>query len=102
MAAPRFHQHDVGGEPQDFIEIVGDVHHRNGQMVAQGFEVGKHFLAPRAIERRQRFIEQQEPRLGQQCAADGDSLPFASGQLVSASAHQRPRSSRPVTVSRLT
>src|ERR1700728_3604231 len=38
---------------------------------------------------RERLIEQQEARLREQGAADGDALFFASGQLMNAARHER-------------
>ena len=50
--------------------------------VAQLFEIWQHFLAPRQVERRQRFVEQQQPRLRQQRATQRHALLFAARQLV--------------------
>ena len=102
MVLPRFHQHEMGREPQDLVEIMADVHHRDGQLIAQNLQVGQHFFAPRGIQRCQRFIQQQQSRLRQQGSTDRHALPFAPRQLVCAAIHQEPRSSRAATRSRLT
>src|SRR6185437_10821217 len=44
------------------------------------FEVGKDLLLRRAVEGRQRLVHQQQPRLREERAADGDALPLAAGE----------------------
>ena len=79
----------LGGEPQDFREIMCDIHHGNGQLIAQGFEIRKDFFTSCAIERGQGFVQQQEPRLSEQGAGNGHALTFSAGELVRSPVHER-------------
>ena len=55
---PDCHQYDVRREAQYLIEVVADVDHGNRQLIAQRFEVRQEFLAPFAVERGERLVEQ--------------------------------------------
>src|ERR1700677_153778 len=66
-----------------------DINHGERQLIPQGLQIGRYLLAPVSVERGERLIEQQEPRLREQGAADGDALFFASGQLMNAARHER-------------
>src|SRR5215813_3176377 len=48
----------------------------------QPFDEGQDFVLGQPVERRQRLIHQKEFRLRQQCAADGDALAFATGEMT--------------------
>ena len=85
---PAFQHDDVRGEPHHVFELVGDQHHRQCQFVAQPFEVGQQLTALGRVDRSQRLIEQQQPRLGQQRAPERDPLPLAARQLPAAPAQQ--------------
>jgi hypothetical protein len=41
------------------------------------------------VERRERFVEQHQPRRAQQCAAEGDALALAAGQLCGTTVDER-------------
>src|ERR1700677_1997552 len=66
-----------------------DINHGERQLIPQGLQIGQYLLAALSVERGERLIEQQEPRLREQGAADGDALFFASGQLMNAARHER-------------
>ena len=83
------HQHDVRGKPQNLVELMTDINHRNGELVAQQLEVGQDFLAPLAIERRQGLIEQQEARLRKKRSGDGNPLTLAARESVHSPRHER-------------
>ena len=48
----------------------------------QTLEEGQDVLSARAIERRKRFIHQQQLRLRHKGSADRDALPFTAGQVA--------------------
>src|SRR6478736_251941 len=75
-AAIEYHQ--VRRQAQDFVELVADENHRDGVVVAQPLEERQHFLPPRLVQRRQWLIQQQQPRLPQQCARQRNALLFAA------------------------
>jgi hypothetical protein len=50
---------DMGGQSQDLVELMTDIHHRNCQSIAQALEIGQHFFAARDIERCKRLIQKQ-------------------------------------------
>ena len=85
----RLHEHDVRREPQHLVELMADVDHRKRQLIPQRLQIGQYFLAALPIERGERLVEQQQPRLRQQGAADGDALLLAAGQLMHAARHER-------------
>ena len=82
--AARFQQHHACRQAQHFVELVAHVDDGNGERVAQSFEVGQHLLASREVERSQRFVEQQQPRLREQRATERHALFLAAGQLMRA------------------
>ena len=96
------HEHDVGREPQDFVEIMGDVDHGNGQLVAQRLQVRQHFLAPR------RSSDASGSSSSSSRGWDSSARPMATRCLSPPDSWwvrrvmSEPRSSRPVTVSRST
>ena len=67
---------------------MADVDDRDGEVVAQQFDVTQHFVAPRDVERCQRLIHEQQPRLRQQRAADGNSLLLAARKCVGQAVQQ--------------
>ena len=85
----RLEQHHVGRELQHLLELVTHVHHRDGEPVAQRLKVRQHFLAARHIERGERLVQQQQPRLRQQRAPERDALAFTAGELVRTAREQR-------------
>ena len=97
----RFHQHHVIGEAQHLVELMADIHHGNRTVVTQALQVRQHFGAPRRIQRGQRLIQQQQPRLRQQRAADGDALALAARKTDGAPRQQRRQAQQLLTTSKL-
>ena len=61
---------------------MADIEDRHARLVAQPLDVGQDLGAPRLVERGERLVHQQQPRMGEQGAADGDPLLLAAGQRV--------------------
>jgi hypothetical protein len=75
-------QHEVVGQARHFILGVADIQHRDVQFVVQALQVRQDFAFALGVERRQRFIHQQQFRAGEQRAGDADSLAFPAGQVL--------------------
>src|SRR6185437_816413 len=68
------------GEPRDLRNRVGDVDDRNTKRGAQTLDVIEDLAPAREVERRQRLVHQQDPRLREERAADRDALALAAGK----------------------
>ena len=79
--APVAHDDDLIGDPRDFVHGVAHIEHRQSGLVAQRFEIGDDLAAPRGVEGRERFIQQQDLRLGEECAAERDARLLAAGEI---------------------
>ena len=55
---------------------MGYIHDRNGEFIAQPFDIVQDLGLARHVERGQRLIHEQNARLREQRAADGDTLFF--------------------------
>ena len=78
--------HHLRADALDFAGLVADIDHRHLGLVAQPRQIRQDFELARAVERGERLVEQQQPRLHQQRAADRDALALAAGQLARAGA----------------
>ena len=77
------------GEPLDLRHVVGDVERRQRQAVAQPLEERQDVGLGGVVERRQRLVHQQQPRLRQQRAAERDALALAAGEIARRAVEQR-------------
>jgi hypothetical protein len=68
---------------------MGDVDDRQGEAVAQPLEKRKNLVLGRPVERRQRFVHQEELRLRQERASDRHALAFAAGEIARRAVEQR-------------
>ena len=86
-------QHDdLVGHGHRLDLVVGDVDHRVAEVAVQLGDLDAHLHAQLGIEVRQRLVEQEDPRLAHDGAADGDALALAAGELPSACARAAARS----------
>ncbi|MNL88004.1 hypothetical protein D3C87_2174620 [compost metagenome] len=51
-----------------------DIDDRDPRLVPQPLDIGQDFGLARLVQRRQRLVHQQQARLGEQGASDGDAL----------------------------
>ena len=72
-------------------EVVGDVDDRDAEVVAQRLEQVDDRHAERGVDHRHRLVGDDQRRLGDQRARDGDPLELAAGQLVRRTAASPPR-----------
>ena len=82
---PIEHQHLVGG-PR-LVEVVGGEHHRGTGRPLLDDQRGDALLSGR-VESGDRFVEQQQPRLGSERLGDADTLLLTSRQLAERPAAQ--------------
>ena len=88
------------GAGGDLRPRVGDVHGRDRVVGADAIEVRQDLRAMRLIDRRERLVEQQQPRLRQQRAAERDALFLAARTAATdAGAAAAPRLSSSMTSS---
>ena len=74
--------HHGGREPRHLGDGVADVEDRHADLVAQPLDVGQDLGPPLLVERGERLVHQQQPRMGEQRAADRDPLLLAARQRV--------------------
>ena len=65
-----FKHDDGGGEPHHLLDRMGDINDRDLELVANALDERHDLELARHVERRQRLIEQQQLRAGQERAAD--------------------------------
>ena len=80
--APRAELNHCVGKAGDVFTIVRDVHHGDLQLPAQAMELGAQRCAKIWIQAGERFIEQQDARLPDECPGQCRALLLAPGQLV--------------------
>ena len=75
-------QHDAVGQRHRLDLVMGDVDHGLAQLLVQALDLAAHLVAQLGIEVGQRLVEQEQPRVAHDGAADGHALPLAAGQLA--------------------
>ena len=76
------HEHDPVGERHRLDLVVGDVDHRRGDLLVQPLDLAAHLVAELGVEVGERLVEQEDPRVAHDGAADGDALALAAGELA--------------------
>ena len=79
-----FEQDDAGGQEQGLAQIVGDKDDGFAESAGKGPEFLLKFGAGDGIERTERFVHQQDRRIGGEGAGNADPLALASGELARA------------------
>ena len=82
------HQNQMVGQSHQLRFGMRDVHDRNRQFVAQSLQPGKNLMATTFVQRRQRFVQQQNVGRVNQTACDGAALAFAAAQIHRSSIQQ--------------
>ncbi|MDK9695114.1 MAG: hypothetical protein OEL76_01840 [Siculibacillus sp.] len=75
------HDADAVGDGQRDLLIVGDVDHRDAELLLQLTDLEAHLLAQVGVEVVERLVEEEERRLGDQGAGECDALLLAAGEL---------------------
>ena len=75
------HHHDVVGERHRFFLAVGDLDEADAELALKPLQLAAHPHPQERIERGERLVEQQDLRLGDQCAGERDALLLAAGEL---------------------
>ena len=75
------HHDDEVGERQRLVLAVRDMDEGNAELTLQPTQFGAHAHAQERVERRQRLVEQQDLRMGDQRARQRDALLLPAGQL---------------------
>src|SRR6185436_12788171 len=76
------HHHDAVADVADHIEVVGDEDVGEVESILQIGEQIQDLRADRLVQRRDRLVEEHQPRLEGQRARDIDALALAARQLV--------------------
>ena len=79
---------DPIGEGHRFDLVMGDVDHRRAETDVQLRDFQAHLHAQRRVEIGERLVEQEDFRVADDRAPDGDALPLAARQLPRASCQQ--------------
>ncbi|ESQ67962.1 hypothetical protein PA15_0306525 [Pseudomonas aeruginosa HB15] len=75
------HHRDAVRQRQGFALIVGDIDEGDADVLLQVDQFDLHFFAQLGVQRRQRFVEQQQARPVDQRAGDRHALALAAGKL---------------------
>ena len=78
---PAIHQHHEIGQRHRLVLAVGDVDEGDAEFALQPFQFGAHAQAQERIERRQRLVQQQDLRRGDQRARQRHALLLAAREL---------------------
>ena len=73
---------DAVAHGERLLLVVGDEDEGDAELALQGFQFELHLLAQLEVERPERFVQQQDARLVDQCPGDGDALALAAGELA--------------------
>ena len=98
--AAGVHHDEAVGERERLVVVVGDEEGGELEPHEQRAQLGDEPLAQRPVERAQRFVEHEEPRLGRERARQRDALLLAARELADAptlepgESDQRERGSR--------
>ena len=88
-------QHDDPvGERQRLVLVVRDVDRGRAERVVDAADLGPHLEAQLGVEVRQRLVHQDERRLDDDGARDGDALLLAAGELARQLARSCPAAAR--------
>ena len=75
------HDHDQVGERHRLFLAVGDVDEGDAELALEALQLGAHLDAQERVERRQRLVEEQDRRIGDQRAGQRHALLLAAGEL---------------------
>ena len=78
----RVHHRDPVRERQRLVLVVRDVHERHSEPLLQRAQLPAQLNAKLGVEIGQRLVEQQDLRLQDERASDGDALLLSAGELV--------------------
>ena len=73
---------DDVGERQRLFLVVRDEHHGRAERGEQLLDLSAQAVAQARVQRRERLVEQDQPRLRRERAGDGHTLLLAAGELV--------------------
>jgi hypothetical protein len=80
--AARFKQDDARSKEKSFAKIVSDKNDRLSKAARQCAEFTLKLRARDGVERTERFVHQENRRIGGECAGDADALALASGKFA--------------------
>ena len=75
-----FHDDDSIAQRHGLGLVVGDVHKRGVDVLAELDELGAHLVTQLCVEVAQRFVHEEDLRMTHDGAADGDALALAAGE----------------------
>src|SRR6516165_2008455 len=93
--APVLETHHMCSDLAHFRGDMADINHRNVSLITQAHEIRQDFSLVTGIERGERLVEQQKPRLHQQSPSDGDPRAFATRSKRGRRVSKWPMPSRP-------
>ncbi len=76
------HHHDAVGEEHGLADRMGDEDDGLAALHEDALQLARHLLARDGVERGERLVHDQEPRVVHQRAYDGGAVLHAAGQLV--------------------
>ena len=82
------HDHDAIGQARGFADVVGDEDDRLAPFLPDLLDIAVELLARHGVERGERFVHQQDPRVRRQGAGQGDALFHSTGELMHICLHE--------------
>ena len=76
------HHGDAVGQDQRLFLVVGDEDRGQAELALQATDLELHGLAQLAVERTERLVEQQQPRVEDDGTGQRDALLLAAGELA--------------------
>ena len=89
---PVAQHHDPVGQRHRLDLVVGDVDHRRAEPAVQLVDLDPHLHAQLGVEVGERLVEEEDPRLAHDGAADRDALALAAGELAGLAVEELARS----------
>src|SRR5882724_1175152 len=86
---PALHHHHAVGQDERLRLIVGHEDHRGTEPLLKPLELHPHLVAQERVEVRERLVEQQHARLGDERPGEGHPLLLAAGELARVSGPER-------------
>ena len=73
---PFIHQHQIRCKAHDLVDFVAHVEGRDPELPGKAFDEGEDLLLAVLVERSERFVHQEQPRVREHRAGEGDPLAF--------------------------
>ncbi|MPM84688.1 hypothetical protein SDC9_131761 [bioreactor metagenome] len=77
-----FHNDDAVAQRHGLGLVMGNIHKRGVDVLAQLDQLSTHLIAQLCVEVAQRLVHEEDLRMANNCAADGDTLALTAGERL--------------------